>query len=200
MVVINENGEVVFEKLSDAGTLSENTINKYNFIEHKEYFNKFIDLLSENYLIYGMIKSLEYKIDDNLELIIFINENMYDLEDSRIYTFDRGFYDAGQESCEALLYKLKLAWKNLNEVERYIIKSLFFDKPPKTDEVLMDEFYISKNKYYIYKKSGIIKLSLSLGLCTNHQSIESMIENKLIWQYVLDGATDRYEKSRIELP
>lgn len=168
MVVINENGEVIFEKLNDTGTLSENTINKYNFIEHKECFNKFIDLLSENYLIYGMIKSLEYKIDDNLELIIFFDEKHFDLEDSRIYTFDRSFYDAGQKSCEALLYKLKLAWKNLNEVERYIIKSLFFDKPPKTDEVLMDEFYISKNKYYIYKKSGIIKLSLSLGLCTNH--------------------------------
>lgn len=62
MVVINENGEVIFKKLNDIGTLSENTINKYNFIEHKEYFNKFINLLSENYLIYWIIKPLEYKI------------------------------------------------------------------------------------------------------------------------------------------
>lgn len=52
MVVINENGEVFFKKLNDIGTLSENTINKYSFIEHKECFNKFINLLSENYLIY----------------------------------------------------------------------------------------------------------------------------------------------------
>lgn len=38
----DENGEVIFKKLNDIGTLSENTINKYSFIEHKECFNKFI--------------------------------------------------------------------------------------------------------------------------------------------------------------
>lgn len=38
----DENGEVIFKKLNDTGTLSENTINKYSFIEHKECFNKFI--------------------------------------------------------------------------------------------------------------------------------------------------------------
>ena len=58
MVVINENGEVIFKKINDIGTLSENTINTALL----NIRNVLINLLSENYLIYWIIKSLEYKI------------------------------------------------------------------------------------------------------------------------------------------
>lgn len=61
MVVINENGEVIFKKIKWYRNIKRK-YNKYSFIEHKECFNKFINLLLENYLIYWIIKSLEYKI------------------------------------------------------------------------------------------------------------------------------------------
>jgi len=200
MVVFDKEGNVVFEKLDESGMLSENTINKYDFIVHKESFNKLIDLISENYLIYGMIKELDYKVNDELEFVTFINEDEFKDEDPKIYTFERGFYDASQASCECLLYKIKLAWNNLNEVERYIIKSLFFDKQTKTDEILMDEFHVSKNKYYIQKKSGIIKMSITMGLVTNLFPIESMIENKLVWQYIIDKTSSKPIINEIKLP
>lgn len=200
MVVFDKEGNVVFEKLDESGMLSENTINKYDFIEHKESFNKLIDLITENYLIYGMVTELDYKVNDKLEFVTFMEETRFEDEDPKIYTFERGFYDAGQVNCECLLYKIKLAWNSLNEVEKYIIKSLFFDKQTKTDETLMDEFHISKNKYYIQKKSGIIKISITMGLASNSLPIENMIENKLMWQYIFDKATNTITRNRIKLP
>ena len=64
----------------------------------------------------------------------------------------------------------------------------------------MDEFHVSKNKYYIQKKSGIIKMSITMGLVTNLFPIESMIENKLVWQYIIDKTSDKPIINEIKLP
>lgn len=63
-----------------------------------------------------------------------------------------------------LLKKVKASYDKLNEVEKFIIKSLEFDNPPETDEVLIDRLMTYKNGYYISKKSAYIKMALQLNI------------------------------------
>lgn len=63
-----------------------------------------------------------------------------------------------------MLQKVKASWDELNEVERFIIKSLEFDNPKSTDEELEDKLMMCKKKYYQYKKSGYIKLEIQLRI------------------------------------
>ena len=55
-------------------------------------------------------------------------------------------------------------------------------------------------KYYIQKKSGIIKMSITMGLVTNLFPIESMIENKLVWQFIIDKTSSKPIINEIKLP
>lgn len=85
---------------------------------------------------------------EDLEFNIFIDKNVkdytlsYDLatDYSYIYTtntsaitLDRKAYDKSIELCINILKKVKASYDKLNEVEKFIIKSLEFDNPPETD-------------------------------------------------------------------
>ena len=56
------------------------------------------------------------------------------------------------------------ARQKLNEVEKFIIKSLEFDNPPETDEELMDRLMTYKNGYYLSKKSAYIIMAIQLNI------------------------------------
>ena len=60
----------------------------------------------------------------------------------------------------------------MNEVEKFIIKSLEFDNPVITDEELIDRLKTYKNGYYLSKKSAYIKMALQLNM-KNLKKIES---------------------------
>ena len=101
---------------------------------------------------------------EDLEFKIFIDKNFkdytlsYDLATDYSYisttntsdiTIDRKAYDKSIELCTNLLKKVKASYDKLNEVEKFIIKSLEFDNLPETDEELMDRLMTYKNGYYL---------------------------------------------------
>ncbi len=139
-----------------------------------------MDILPTNMLVHAMYEeALKYEITEDLEFKIFIDENIkdytlsYDLATDYSYlsktntgviTLDRKTYDKSVKMCMILLKKVKSSFDKLNEVEKFIIKSLEFDTPPETDEELIDRLMTYKNGYYLSKKSAYIKIAIQLNI------------------------------------
>lgn len=171
-----KDGKLQAELLDNKGTLSNKIIEQYDYIELKNDFAEIVDILSTNMLVHAMYQeALKYEITEDLEFKIFIDENVkdytmtYDFATNYTYfsktntnliTLDRKNYDRSIEMCMILLKKVKVSYDKLNEVEKFIIKSLEFDNPPETDEELMDRLMTYKNGYYLSKKSAYIKMAL----------------------------------------
>ena len=171
-----ENGEIIVGMLDDTKVLSKKMIEKYNYKKIKEDFDDLVELLEMNKLFHSVYKErLQYEVTDDLEFKIFIDPNLHSYtaicneeylseSDTSVLTMNKTTYEMFYELCEVLLIKIHLAWKHLNEVERFIIKSLEFDNPPSADEELQDILLYCNKKYYQYKKSGFIKLGTQLQL------------------------------------
>ena len=171
-----ENGEIIVGMLDDTKVLSKKMIEKYDYKKIKEDFDDLVELLEMNKLFHSVYKErLQYEVTDDLEFKIFIDPNLHSYtaicneeylseSDTAILTMNKTTYEMFYELCEVLLIKIHLAWKHLNEVEKFIIKSLEFDNPPSTDEELQDILLYCNKKYYQYKKSGFIKLGTQLQL------------------------------------
>lgn len=171
-----ENGEIIVGMLDDTKVLSKKMIEKYNYKKIKEDFDDLVELLEMNKLFHSVYKErLQYEVTDDLEFKIFIDPNLHSYTaicneeylselDTAVLTMNKTTYEMFYELCEVLLIKIHLAWKHLNEVERFIIKSLEFDNPPSADEELQDILLYCNKKYYQYKKSGFIKLGTQLQL------------------------------------
>ena len=183
-----KDGKLQAELLDNKGTLSNKTIEQYDYIELKNDFAEIVDILSTNMLVHAMYQeALKYEITEDLEFKIFIDENVkdytlsYDLAtdysyisttNTSVITLDRKAYDKSIELCTNLLKKVKASYDKLNEVEKFIIKSLEFDNPPETDEELMDRLITYKNGYYLSKKSAYIKMAIQLNI-KNVKKMES---------------------------
>ena len=171
-----ENGEIIVGMLDDTKVLSKKMIEKYDYKKIKEDFDDLVELLEMNKLFHSVYKErLQYEVTDDLEFKIFIDPNLHSYtaicneeylseSDTAILTMNKTTYEMFYELCEVLLIKIHLAWKHLNEVERFIVKSLEFNNPPSTDEELQDILLYCNKKYYQYKKSGFIKLGTQLQL------------------------------------
>ncbi|CCX36002.1 unknown [Clostridium sp. CAG:1000] len=183
-----KDGKLQAELLDNKGTLSNKIIEQYDYIELKNDFVEIVDILSTNMLVHAMYQeALKYEITEDLEFKIFIDENVkdytlsYDLAtdysyisttNTSVITLDRKAYDKSIELCTNLLKKVKASYDKLNEVEKFIIKSLEFDNPPETDEELMDRLMTYKNGYYLSKKSAYIKMAIQLNI-KNVKKMES---------------------------
>ena len=75
-----------------------------------------------------------------------------------------------------------MSYDHLNEVEKFIIKSLEFDEPPLTDEELIDRLMTYKNGYYLSKKSAFIKLALQLDI----QNVKKMNPEDLLKKMIAE--------------
>lgn len=192
-----EDGKLQAELLDNRGILSNKIIEQYDYIELKNDFAEIVNILSTNMLVHTMYEeSLKYEITEDLEFKIFIDDNIkdytlsYDLAtdysyisttNTSVITLDRKTYDKSIELCTNLLKRVKSSYDKLNEVEKFIIKSLEFDNPPETDEELMDRLMTYKNGYYQSKKSAYIKMSIQLNI-SNVKKRESndIIKNILV--------------------
>ena len=176
MVKYDENGNIVVGLLDDTRVLSKTIIERYNYKDIKENFDYLVEILEMNKMYHSMYRNLlDYEITDDLEFKTYINysdkEYTYDVRaeyvsttDTSVFTLDITQYEQYIELCKILLLKVKQSWKQLNEVERFIIKSLEFDNPSSTDEQLQDQLMYCNKKYYQYKKSGFIKLGTQLQI------------------------------------
>jgi len=163
-----ENGEIVIGELDDTKVLSKKMISKYDYKKIKEDFDDLIDLLEMNMMFHSMRKeNLKYKITDDLDFKIFVNNEIHNYTlicdegrrteaDTAILTLDKTMYEQFYELCEMLLIKIHKAWNHLNEVEKFIIKSIEFDNPPITDEELEEKLMYCNRKYYQYKKVDLL--------------------------------------------
>lgn len=175
-----EDGKLQAELLDNKGTLPEKIINQYNYIEMKKNFEEVVDILATNKLVHALYQEkLKYEVSKNLEFKIFIDSNIKDYmitynlansysyesdKDTAVLSLNREQYDSSIEMCMILLKRVKMSYEHLNEVEKFIIKSLEFDEPPLTDEELIDRLMTYKNGYYLSKKSAFIKLALQLDI------------------------------------
>lgn len=172
-----ENGEIVVGFLDDTKVLSKSMIENYDYKGIKEDFDKIVEILEMNKLYHSVYREkLNYEINDHLEFITFTDEmenytissndagSYLSKTDGSVFTLDIELYKKYYELCELLLLKIKSAWSHLNEVEKFIIKSLEFANPSSTDEELQDKLMYCNKKYYQYKKSGFIKLGTELQL------------------------------------
>lgn len=186
MVKYNENGEIVVGLLDDTRVLSKTIIDNYNYKDIKENFDYLVEILEMNKMYHSMYRSLlEYEITDDLEFKTFINPAVRDFTydahsehisttDTAVFTLDKTIYEQYIELCKQLLLKIKKSWKQLNEVERFIIKSLEFDNPSSTDEELQEQLMYCNKKYYQYKKSGFIKLGTQLQIDKSPKRIKPL--------------------------
>ena len=187
-----EDGKLQAELLDNKGTLPEKIINQYNYIEMKNDFEEVVDILATNKLVHALYQEkLKYEVSKNLEFKIFIDSNIKDYmitynlansysyesdKDTAVLSLNREQYDSSIEMCMILLKRVKMSYDHLNEVEKFIIKSLEFDEPPLTDEELIDRLMTYKNGYYLSKKSAFIKLALQLDI----QNVKKMNPEDLL--------------------
>ena len=172
MIKYDKDGELIVGFLDDKGVISKDRIKNENYKEYKKDFDEVVELLALNKLFHSMYsEELNYEIDDNLEFKIFVDpkyntmtvdtiKDYVSFDDNQIYTIDKVHYEQFHDLCYELLIKVKRSWSKLNEVEKFIIKSLEFDEPPKTDEDVSDILGYDNKKYYQYKESGFIKLGM----------------------------------------
>ena len=174
MVKYDGEGNIIVALLDDSRVISKETIKQENYKQYKKDFDEIVELLALNKLYHSLYTEiLDYHISDDLEFITLANETYKTAtrvkevpillkEDNQIFTMDKSLYKMYYELCCELLIKVKRSWSKLNEVERFIIKSLEFDTPPDTDEDISYKLKYDSKKYYQYKESGFIKLGMQL--------------------------------------
>ena len=166
MVKYDGDGNIIVALLDDSRVISKETIKQENYKQYKKDFDEIVELLALNKLYHSLYTEI-------LEFITLANETYKTAarvkgvpillkEDNQIFTVDKALYKTYFELCCDLLIKVKRSWSKLNEVERFIIKSLEFDIPPDTDEEISYKLKYDSKKYYQYKESGFIKLGMQL--------------------------------------
>ena len=174
MVKYDGEENIIVALLDDSRVISKETIKQENYKQYKKDFDEIVELLALNKLYHSLYTEiLDYHISDDLEFITLADETYKTAtrvkevpillkEDNQIFTMDKSLYKMYYELCCELLIKVKRSWSKLNEVERFIIKSLEFDTPPDTDEDISYKLKYDSKKYYQYKESGFIKLGMQL--------------------------------------
>ena len=198
MIAYDNEGNINYPSLERKGILPESVINQYDYVEMKKDFELVVEILATNMLVHSMYKEfLKYEITDELEFKIFTNDNIKDFmitsnmatgysyiteTDTSIITLDREVYDTSIEMCMYLLKRVKLSYDQLNETEKFIIKSLEFDEPPLTDEDLIALLKLYKNGYYLCKKSAFIKMVLQLNI----RNVKKMTPEELLKKLLVE--------------
>lgn len=188
MIVLDENRKLIINKLEVSNSLSSSIIKKYNFNNMWKEFHDILDLMQENYFNHVCYQEfLKYNIDEELNFIVIEDPN-YTVEsvdkygrnlkqDSVFRIFSKEMYKQEIILCENLLYRVRDSYNNLDEVEKFIIKNFeFMNQSKYTDETLMDELLLYKDKYYDLKKSAYIKMGLQLNLDNEKRTDDELRE------------------------
>ena len=188
MIVLDENRKLIINKLEVSNSLSSSIIKKYNFNNMRKEFHDILDLMQENYFNHVCYQEfLKYNIDEELNFIVIEDPN-YTVEsvdkygrnlkqDSVFRIFSKEMYKQEIILCENLLYRVRDSYNTLDEVEKFIIKNFeFMNQSKYTDETLMDELLLYKDKYYDLKKSAYIKMGLQLNLDNEKRTDDELRE------------------------
>lgn len=158
-------GKLVPSLLSYEGVIPDATMKDYNYITMKNDFEKVVDTLSTNLIIHSFYEEiLKYDVTEDLQFVVYCKDTRKNKNDMELYTLSREFLDCNLYMCEEMLHKFKDAWNRLSEVEKYIIKCLYFNNEKMTDEEIFTSLSSYKNKFHSLKKSAYIKMDSYLGV------------------------------------
>ena len=176
MIVKNKEGKLDITLLEVQRPLSEEIIKEYDHkVIMKEIHNLFIQL-EDNYFDHAVYQEyLKYSITEDLEFVIVEDPSLKvtNMNDKNLKLgsgisfkrFTKKDYKKSINLCEHLLMRMRDSFYNLDEIEKFVMKNYEYEKPqPLTDEVIIMETKIHKDKYYMSKKSAYIKMALQLGL------------------------------------
>lgn len=194
MIEFNKEGKLDISALRVQKPLPIDIIEEYDIKSIKKDFKRIVNQLMDNYFYQVSYQEfLKYEVTDDLQFIIIEDPNFEgrmfsefsDLKtDFSFKFFDKYDYRKSITLCEHLLLRVKLAYENLDEIERFIIKNFEFDSNQEyVDESICYETGIHKDKYYISKKSAYIKLAIQLGLTIdedNEKLLEEMIKKEIL--------------------
>ena len=174
-----ENGKVVAPELSYDGVLSQKMLKNYNHIKYKKLFEEVVDTMAMNLIVHTFYQeNLKYSVNEKLEFIVLCQDRRESENDTEIFTFDRIYYDNYLSACEDLLHKFRTSWNKLSEVEKYILKGLYFDDEKMTDEEMIDALVTYKNKYQNCKTSAYVKMDKSLKV--DNPLVQDNLDNEAI--------------------
>ena len=190
MIKTDDKGKLNVSLLEIQRPLPVKIIEEYNHKDAIKEIHNIFDQLTDNYFYQVAYQEyLKYTINEDLEFIVLedpslhikaVNVNNIILKnDISFKKFNKYDYRKSIDLCELLLKRVKDAFDNLDEFERFIIKNFEYDNPKEyVDESLYYEMHIHKDKYYISKKSAYIKMAIQLGLMVDTQ-IDSLIISEL---------------------
>lgn len=165
MIKYNKEGKLEPACLSDDGRLKPSILDGYNYPESKRAFEEVVDTLAMNQMVHELYReTLKYSVDENLNFVVICNDPRLDKNETAIFSLSREYYDRNVNACEELLHKFKTSWKKLTEVEKYILKSLYFDDEKLTDEDLIENLLSNRNKLNSCKKSAYVKMDTQLNV------------------------------------
>ena len=188
MIILKENGKLDVSRLDVQKPLSKEIIAEYNHKEAIAEIHKLFNQLMDNYFYQISYQEfLKYTIEEDLEFVVIedpnyvcktMEKNNLNLKsDISFKYFNKNNYRRSVALCEMLLLRIKDAFSNLDELEKFIIKNFEYDKPKEyVDDTLYAELRMHKDKYYISKKSAYIKMALQLGLLEDSISDSLIIE------------------------
>lgn len=174
-----ENGKVVAPELSYDGVLSAKMLKNYNHIKYKNLFEEVVDTMVMNLIVHTFYQeNLKYSVNEKLEFIVLCQDRRQSENDTEVFTLDRIYYDNNLYGCEDLLHKFRTSWNKLSEVEKYILKGLYFDDEKMTDEEMIDALVTYKNKYQNCKTSAYVKMDKSLKV--DNPLVQDNLDNEAI--------------------
>jgi len=176
MIKLDVESKLIVSLLEISTPLPSKILEDNDYNKMKMEFKKIVQTLINNYYQqFSYQNFLKYDINEKLEFITISDpgykEECFDKygrilkNDNPVSTYTNQDYKYDILLCEQLLYRVRDSYNNLDEVEKFIIKCFEFNNPPKyTDESIMEELGIYKDKYYDSKKSAYIKMGIQLGL------------------------------------
>lgn len=190
MVKKNEKGKIDVSALEIQRPLPVSVIKEYDHKKAIKDIHSIFDQLLDNYFYQVSYQEfLKYAISDDLEFIILEDPSLLDesfdandvilKNDVSFKKFTKYDYRNSVDLCKILLKRVKDAFDNLDEFEKFIIKNFEYDNPREyVDESLYYEMHIHRDKYYVSKKSAYIKMAIQLGMMVEEQ-IDSLMINAL---------------------
>lgn len=153
-------------KLDDSSCMPIESINEYNYIDLKNRFEKVLSLIQMNQLSFiGVANDLHFAFDEHYNIT---TESKYIevIKNTKIVSLNHIYYKDSIDLAYNLVSKLVTSWNRLNYLEKYILHNFSFrgTSTKQTDEEITNKLMTYKNKYFQYKKSAYIKISIMLGL------------------------------------
>lgn len=152
--------------LDNSNMLSKNIIKEYNYFDMKEKILEVQCIIDTFQCIY-INQNLGIDFNPKDFKLFCNNKSINNVDNTKILSLNLSYYEKDIILAFDLVEKYISAWNRLNGVERYILcNNLLYElnDGALTDEDMIIDLGIYKDKYNHYKHSAYIKFGILLGL------------------------------------